>query len=156
MSTQHKLSDDQYNILDRIWDKRIDIENGCYDLDDLYADALEEWDMLDSDVDNCIKALKEFGYLDKQDNLTSEGKQYLEVGYVPESVVVNNVTINNIENQNNINTNKYVERNAPIVELGSAVSFAGVKVENNESVAGGVIKEVIKGFGQCIASKKRK
>lgn len=155
MGTQYKLSDDQRNILDRIWDKRIAIENGCYDLDDLYADALEEWDMLDNHVDECIEALKEFGYLDKQDNVTIDGKQYLEVGYVPESIV-NNVIINNIENQKNITTDKYVERNAPAVELGSVANFTGVSVENNESVVGGAIKEVVKGAMQGIANKKHK
>ena len=155
MREQVKLSVDQYNILKQIWDKQIDIENGCYDLDDLYADALAEWDMLDSDVDECINALKEFGYLDKYDNITSDGKQYLAVGYVHETVI-NNITINNIENQNNITANKYVERNAPAVELGSIIGGDGISIKNKESLGAGIAKELTKGFIQGVTDKLHK
>lgn len=93
------------------------------------------------EVESIVNQLQSFGYLNKDVDLTVDGRQYIEVGYQPE-VSVNNITVNNIKQQTNIDTKKYVERKAPLFEMGSAVNVNGVSIEGKGIEAGIKVKEV--------------
>ena len=163
MGTHQKLSERQVDILYLI----NELENGLFTEEDLFSEeersifeklcgeAVDSYEMSADEVESIVIQLRHYSYIGDDLKLTADGRQYLEVGYIPETVV-NNIIINNIEKQNNIAAKKYVERNAPAVELGSAVSLTGVSVENKESLVTNMVKEVVKDVGQSITDKVRK
>lgn len=149
MSTQYKLSESQLDILvllKEIVDNNIltieEIEGEEKTLiEKLCNEAIDSYAMGCDEVESIVNQLQSFGYLNKDVDLTVDGRQYIEVGYQPE-VSVNNITVNNIKQQTNIDTKKYVERKAPLFEMGSAVNVNGVSIEGKGIEAGIKVKEV--------------
>ena len=148
MGTQHKLSERQQNVLEIL--NAILYENLMSDedllseeerpvIERLYCEAADSFAMGYDEVDKIIEQLQAFGYVDKNTELTVDGRQYIEVGYQPEPTE-NIITVNNIEQQKNINTKKYVERNAPIMQVDSMVKPTGISIENKGIDVGSTAK----------------
>lgn len=151
MGTQHKLSERQQNVLEILnailYENLMSNEELLSEeerpvIDRLYCEAADSFAMGYDEVDRIIEQLQAFGYVDKNTELTVDGRQYIEVGYQPEATV-NGITVNNIEQQINVNTKKYVERNAPIVQLDSLIKANGISVESKGIDVGSTAKAVM-------------